>query len=64
MHAKLAARGNGLAPGATAAVLELVARALPDVRGTERVRGSEIDSPVDRSPLTRPGRRAAHDLNQ
>jgi NAD(P)-dependent dehydrogenase (short-subunit alcohol dehydrogenase family) len=64
LHAKLAARGNGLAPGATAAVLELVARALPDVRGTDRVRGSEIDSPVDRSPLTRPGRRAAHDLNQ
>jgi NAD(P)-dependent dehydrogenase (short-subunit alcohol dehydrogenase family) len=64
LHAKLAARGNGLAPGPTAAVLELVARALPDVRGTDRVRGSEIDSPVDRSPLTRPGRRAAHDLNQ
>jgi hypothetical protein len=45
-------------------VLALVARALPEVRGTSRVRGSEIDSPVDRSPLTRPGRRAADELNQ
>jgi short-subunit dehydrogenase len=64
LHAKLAARANGLAPGATAELLALVARALPEVRGTGRVRGSEIDSPVDRSPLTRPGRRAAHELNQ
>ena len=64
LHAKLAARANGMVPGATAELLALVARALPDVRGTGRVRGSEIDSPVDRSPLTRPGRRAAHELNQ
>jgi short-subunit dehydrogenase len=64
LHAKLAARLNGVAPGATAAVLAVVARALPDVHGTGRLRGSEIDSRVDRSPLTRPGRRAADDLNQ
>jgi short-subunit dehydrogenase len=64
LHAKLAARVNGLAPGATAGALALVARALPEVRGTSRLRGSEIDSPVDRSPLTRPGRRAADELNQ
>jgi short-subunit dehydrogenase len=64
LHAKLAARANGLAPGATAGMLALVARALPEVRGTSRLRGSEIDSPVDRSPLTRPGRRAADELNQ
>ena len=64
LHATLAARANGLAPGATAGMLALVARALPEVRGTSRLRGSEIDSPVDRSPLTRPGRRAADELNQ
>jgi len=64
LHAKLAARGAGLAPGVTTTVLELVARALPEVRGTGRVRGSEISSPVDESPLTAPGRRAAAKLNQ
>jgi len=64
LHAKLAARANGVAPGLTQAVLGLVARALPEVHGTERTRGSDIDSPVDRSPLTAPGRRAAEQLNQ
>jgi short-subunit dehydrogenase len=64
LHAKLAARANGLAPGAVAAALSLVARALPEVHGTDRRRGSEIDSPVDDSLLTAPGRRAAERLNQ
>jgi len=64
LHAKLAARANGVAPGAVQAALSLVARALPDVHGTGRRRGSEIDSPVDESPLTAPGRRAAARLNQ
>lgn len=64
LHAKLAARANGVAPGAVAAVLALVARALPEVHGTHRRRGSDIESPVDRSPLTAPGRAAAQRLNQ
>ena len=34
LHAKLAARANGIAPGAAQAVLSLVARALPEVHGT------------------------------
>jgi short-subunit dehydrogenase len=64
LHAKLAARASGLAPRVTASVLAGVARALPDVRGTQRRRGSEIASAVDRLPLTAPGRRAAARLNQ
>jgi hypothetical protein len=34
------------------------------VQGTGRLRGSEIESPLDDSQLTAPGRRAARDLNQ
>jgi NAD(P)-dependent dehydrogenase (short-subunit alcohol dehydrogenase family) len=64
LHAKLAARANGVAPGAVASALALVARALPEVHGTQRVRGSEIDSRVDDLPVTAPGRRAADRLNQ
>jgi NAD(P)-dependent dehydrogenase (short-subunit alcohol dehydrogenase family) len=64
LHAKLATRANGLAPGLTAGVLSLVSRALPDVRGAERRRGSEISSRVDASVLTAAGRRAAERLNQ
>jgi len=64
LHAKLAARANGLMPGAVQRALSLVARALPEVHGTDRTRGSEIDSPVDESALTAPGRRAAERLNQ
>jgi len=64
LHAKLAARANGVMPGAVAGALSLVARALPEVHGTERLRGSEIDSPVDDLPVTGPGRRAAERLNQ
>ena len=64
LHAKLAAGSNGVAPGAVASVLSLVSRALPEVRGTQRRRGSEIESPVDRSVVTALGREAARDLNQ
>jgi short-subunit dehydrogenase len=64
LHAKLAARANGLVPGAVQSALSLVARALPEVHGTDRLRGSDIDSPVDDLPLTAPGRRAAERLNQ
>jgi short-subunit dehydrogenase len=64
LHAKLAARANGVAPGAVSAALSVVARALPEVRGTDRRRGSEIVSAVDDSVLTAPGRRAAERLNQ
>jgi NAD(P)-dependent dehydrogenase (short-subunit alcohol dehydrogenase family) len=64
LHAKLAARANGLAPGTVATALALVARALPEVHGTGGRRGSDIDSRVDESLLTAPGRRAARDLNQ
>lgn len=64
LHAKLAARANGLAPGAVQTALGLVARTLPEVRGTQRTRGSEIDSPVDESVVTAPGRAAAERLNQ
>jgi NAD(P)-dependent dehydrogenase (short-subunit alcohol dehydrogenase family) len=64
LHAKLAARANGLAPGGVATVLALVSRALPEVHGTGRRRGSDIDSALDESLLTAPGRRAARDLNQ
>jgi NAD(P)-dependent dehydrogenase (short-subunit alcohol dehydrogenase family) len=64
LHAKLAARANGVLPGTVQTALALVARALPEVRGTDRLRGSEIDSAVDDLPLTAPGRRAAERLNQ
>jgi short-subunit dehydrogenase len=64
LHALLASRTIGLAPAAVQAMLGLVARALPEVHGTERVRGSDIDSAVDDLPLTAPGRRAADRLNQ
>ncbi len=64
LHAKLAAGANGVAPGLVAGILSLVSRALPEVRGTQRRRGSEIESPVDRSVVTTLGREAARDLNQ
>jgi short-subunit dehydrogenase len=64
LHALLASRASALAPATMQTVLGLVARALPAVRGTQRTRGSDIDSPVDDLPLTAPGRRAATRLNQ
>jgi NAD(P)-dependent dehydrogenase (short-subunit alcohol dehydrogenase family) len=64
LHAKLAARAAGAAPGLTAGLLGVTSRLLPEIRGTGRRRGSEVDSPLDRSPLLAFGRRAAADLNQ
>jgi NAD(P)-dependent dehydrogenase (short-subunit alcohol dehydrogenase family) len=64
LQAKLAACANGIAPGAVSGVLSLVGRALPELQGTQRRRGSEIDSPLDESLLTALGRKAARDLNQ
>ncbi|MFN2627574.1 MAG: SDR family NAD(P)-dependent oxidoreductase [Gaiellaceae bacterium] len=64
LPAKLAARANGLAPGLVADALGVVTRLLPDNEGTGRRSGAEIDSRVDRSPLTALGRRAAKRLNQ
>ena len=64
LHALLASRTTALAPAAVQTALGLVARALPDVRGTQRTRGSDIDSPVDDLPVTAPGRRAGERLNQ
>jgi short-subunit dehydrogenase len=63
-HANLAARVNGIAPGLTARALGIVARALPEGTRPEKARGSEIDSPVDDSVVTAPGRKAAADFNQ
>jgi NAD(P)-dependent dehydrogenase (short-subunit alcohol dehydrogenase family) len=63
-HANFAARVNGLAPGTMARVLALVARALPEGTRPEKVRGSEIESPIDESFVTSLGRKAAADLNQ
>jgi NAD(P)-dependent dehydrogenase (short-subunit alcohol dehydrogenase family) len=64
LHAKLAARMNGLAPGLTSDLLGVVSRLLPESSGTGRRRGSEIRSRLDDSPLLAAGRRAAADLNQ
>ena len=64
LHAKLASRASGLAPGIVADALALVARLLPENSGTDRKRGSDIDSALDDSLLTALGRRAARDLNQ
>jgi len=64
LHALLASRASGVAPAVVQTVLGLVARALPEVHGTQRVRGSEIDSAVDDLPLTAPGHHAAERLNQ
>ena len=64
LHAKLAARLAGVAPGLTAELLGATNRLLPEIGGTGRRRGSEIDSPLDRSRLLAFGRRAAAELNQ
>ena len=65
LHARALARLNGLAPAFTARALTLVDRVLPDPGVTTgRLRDSAIDSPLDRSPLTALGRRAASAFNQ
>jgi NAD(P)-dependent dehydrogenase (short-subunit alcohol dehydrogenase family) len=63
-HAKLAALAAGVAPGLVTEALALVNRALPESADPRRVRGDEIDSPVDDSLLTALGRRAAEAQNQ
>ena len=63
-HANLAARANGLAPGTTTRMLAFVARVFPEGTRPEKVRGSEIESPIDESFVTSLGRKAAADLNQ
>ena len=65
LHAKALARANGLAPGLTNDVLALAARLLPKADGpTDRVRGADVHSRVDRSVLTYFGRRAQRAYNQ
>jgi hypothetical protein len=64
VHANLVARMNGVAPATTARVLSLVARALPQGSRPEKMRGSEIESPIDDSFVTTLGRKAASDYNQ
>ena len=58
-HGNLAARAGGVAPGTTARVLAAVARVLPEGTRPEKIRGSEIDSPIDESFVTALGRKAA-----
>jgi NAD(P)-dependent dehydrogenase (short-subunit alcohol dehydrogenase family) len=65
VHANLLTRLNGLVPGATADAMAVAARLLPKADApTERVRGADVRSRVDRSFLTALGRRAARSLNQ
>jgi NAD(P)-dependent dehydrogenase (short-subunit alcohol dehydrogenase family) len=64
LHAKLAARAAGIAPALTADGLGLLARVLPKGERPEKIAGREIASPIDRSFVTAPGRRAAARLNQ
>jgi hypothetical protein len=64
LHAKLAARAAGLAPGLTQDLLGLVARALPEIEGQERYAGHQLHSRLDDSRLLALGERAAGELNQ
>ena len=65
-QAKLMARAQGMFPGATADLLGMVNRALPNagVSGRERHLGRESETAVTRSFLTALGRKAARELNQ
>jgi hypothetical protein len=64
LHAKLAVRVAGHAPGLTAEGLGLLARVLPKGERPEKVAGRDIPSPVDDSIVTAPGRKAAAEFNQ
>jgi NAD(P)-dependent dehydrogenase (short-subunit alcohol dehydrogenase family) len=64
LHAKLAARAAGVAPGLVTEALALVNRALPESPDPRRVRGDQVDSPVDDTLLTALGRQAAQAHNQ
>jgi short-subunit dehydrogenase len=63
---QVAVKLHGLFPGATAEVLSLVNRALPnaDGVGTRKLRGAESESAASPSPLTVLGDRAAETHNQ
>ncbi|HLX73887.1 MAG TPA: hypothetical protein VKR26_04085, partial [Terriglobales bacterium] len=65
-QAKALALIHGLAPGATADLLGLVNRVLPQAEGEGRERhlGRESETRVTRSMLTALGRKAARELNQ
>jgi short-subunit dehydrogenase len=65
-QAKALALLHGVAPGATADILGLVNRVLPqgEGRGRERHLGRDSETRVTRSPLTALGRKAARELNQ
>ena len=64
--AKIAVAAHGLFPGTTTRVLGLSNRIIPGTgdTGKERFRGSESESAVSRSVLTKPGRRAAGEFLQ
>jgi NAD(P)-dependent dehydrogenase (short-subunit alcohol dehydrogenase family) len=64
LHARLMAKAAGLAPGLVTEALSLVDRAMPSSTDPRRVRGDEVDSPVDDSLLTALGERAAQAHNQ
>lgn len=64
LHAHLAARMAGLAPGTTQRVLGVVARTLPKGGGVEAIPGWQLDADVDDHMLTALGRKARADLNQ
>jgi len=64
LHAKLATRAAGLAPGLVTEALGLLNRVLPDSSDPRRIRGDHVGSSVDDSLLTALGRRAARATNQ
>lgn len=65
-QAKALAMVHGVAPGATADLLGVVNRVLPQAEGRDRERhlGRESETRLTRSPLTALGRKAARELNQ
>ncbi|QSQ19796.1 SDR family oxidoreductase [Pyxidicoccus parkwayensis] len=64
LPAKLASLGRALAPNLTAAVSAFVNRSLPQDSNTDRVRGSESETPLTQSWLTELTRRAAERNNE
>ncbi|QRK08964.1 SDR family oxidoreductase [Archangium violaceum] len=64
MPAKVAALARALAPGLTAAVLAHVNRMMPQDSSTDRHRGSESETPLTRSWVTRLTRQAAQKNNE
>jgi hypothetical protein len=64
LPAKLAAVGRALAPNLTATVSAFVNRSLPQDSNTDRVRGSDSETPLTQSWLTELTRRAAERNNE